>query len=455
MKTLQLRDISGMNKIACFYNYFSYQPHPKQLEVHLSTARFRTVAAGARAGKSMLGGAEAALFLLLPNIHVWFVSAIFSLADKEFDWMLEFLSRCRLSGKRVVEYANLSNPSRGVRKIRFPWGSWAETKSSANPESLLGEELDLIVVGEASQLPKSAWNRQLRPRLGPRNGGALALSTPNWDGGFLKHMCELGESKDVEFSEYESWQFSVLANPTFSREEYLLAKATLPEKVFKEQYDGEFVSRSGVVFPQFGKNHVVVDLPEESIYWPILIGIHHERNSFNNPLSAVIVCIDPETKKSYIIDEYYESQAMHVNLFFALDEKTKGRRIITIMTDFANFTLQEAIKKKYTSVNVNNEKKYTKKHAIVRRIQMLQTSLLKEEILISSNCKNTISEFTQCKWPTPRKEEVESAESEMPRTKFLNLPLALSYVVAFCKIAQGIDIYSAQGKTSQEKRKMA
>lgn len=442
MKTLAL---TPLKKIQTFIKFFQYQPHAKQLEVHLSDKRFKTVAAGARAGKSMLGGAEAAITLLLPGKHVWFVSSVFSLADKEFDWMLEFLTRCPLAGKKIIDFARLSNPSRGVRKIKFPWGSWAETKSSAKPETLLGEELDLIVIGEASQLPKSAWNRQLRARLGSRRGGALALATPNWDGGFFKEFFESGKSEDLEFDDYESWQFSVLANPTFSRAEYEIAKLTLPEKIFKEQYDGEFVSRSGAVFPQFSEAFIVNELPDELKNWPIMVGIHHEKNSFNNPISIVFVAVDPQTKHFWVVDEFYQSQTLVEEVIKEIENKVKGKRVITTLTDYYNYTLQEQLREKM-SVNINNEKKYTKRHAVVRRIQVVQTALKSREIFIYSKCENTINEFKNCKWPDPKKEEAGLAESEMPRTKFLNLPLALSYILAFCRIAQGIDIYTAQGR---------
>lgn len=450
MPATQVPSEQGLKQKLNAFECFGYVPHEKQKEVHLSLTRFRTVAAGARAGKSMLAGAEAAFLLLFPYKHVWFVSSVYDLADKEFDWCLEFLGKVQIAGRSAASLARLSNPARGSRRIEFPWGSWAETKSSQKPESLLGEEIDLIVVGEAAHLPLSAWERQLYPRLGPRRGGALVISTPNWDSGFLAQLYDQGRSDSSEFEQYQSWQFSVRDNPTFPLEEYERARATLPKDVFDEQYDGKFVSRRGLVFPQFSREiHVVDSLPPESESWGRIRCFHHERNAYNNPFVCLSIAIDATTGTHYVTEETYREQADIPTTLQEIVEQGRGKRIVMNLCDHYNHTLQESCRRVLGSVITNNEKKYSQRHSIVRRIQALQTALAPRadgtsRIRILSSCENTIKCFERAKWGDAKKIEAEMAEAEMPATKYLGAPLALSYLVAFGEISRGNNIYEAQ-----------
>jgi len=186
-------------------------------------------------------------------------------------------------------------------------------------------------------------------------------------------------------------------------------------------------------------------------HWPVIRAVHHEKNSYNNPFACVFVAISPETREYWVYDEVYINQANIEDACAKITEKSKGRRIVTTITDYRNPTLKDAVKKYLGSAVVNNEKKYNSKHATVRKIQALQNALkLKEgksEIHISEACKNTIMEFQNLKWPEPKKEEREQAEAELPTTKYISLPIAVSQVVAFCKISLcgAESVYEAQG----------
>jgi len=446
---LSLAYMTTLYKLLVFRNAFKYTPHSKQLECHCSSARFKTVQAGARGGKSIIGGVEGAFQLLFPGRHIWFVSLNYDLADKEFDWMLEFLGRYEWGpGVKLIDICRQNNPSRGQRRIETPWGSWAETRSAKNPENLLGEEIDVHIVGEASQLPDSAWRRYLYPRLGPRKGGAYILSTPNWDSGFLRTMVDCGLSGSPEYSDYETFKFSVLANPTFPAEEYHQAKKVLPREVFLEQYEGEFVSRRGRVFPQFTSENITEEMPGEG--WLVYRVLHHEANSFNNPFVCLSVAQDPDTRNFIIYDEYYKAQVLPEDACGKIYAGTGNRLVFTNVSDYYNPTLQETVRKYLGTCSVNDEKGFSRRHAIVRRIQAVQSSLMSKEtgpplVRVHKSCVNTIANFEEAKWPNPKKEETEMAEGELPTTKNMPGPLALSYLISYyMQAAYSINIYNAQ-----------
>ena len=215
-----------------FFKKIGYEPSPMQAQVHFSDARFRVLAAGARAGKSMLAGAEAAYTFMFPNKNIWICGTQYELAEKEFVWVVDFLNRFKYRGSPLLSFCSVGMGQRGSKEIVSPWGSFIRTKSTEKPQLLLGEELDLLILSEASQIAKKPYERMLRPRLGPRKGGLLAISTPNADSGLFSEL--YAQAKDADDPEWKCWQASTLANPYFSKEEYEVARKELPPDVFKE-----------------------------------------------------------------------------------------------------------------------------------------------------------------------------------------------------------------------------
>lgn len=440
-----------LNLKSMFYEKVNYFPHKFQLMFHESKARFKTLAAGARGGKSMAAGAEAAPFLLIPDFRIWCVSVCYDLAEKEFVWVEHFLSEFKLSnGKKLIDLAKITNASRGSKEIRFPWGSFIKTKSCQKMTNLLGEELNGVILGEAAQIPLIAWKRYIRPRIGPRNGWALSPSTPNADGGLLRLFFNNGVSDEKDFEDWEVWQFSTLENPTFDKEEYETAKKELDDKVFQEQYEGKFVSRKGLVFPMFTDGNIIPELPGNFDGFPVLVGAHHEGNSFNNPLAVVFIAFNPETHDFIVYDEIYEKQAVYRDVFEKIRSKLRGKRLLGAIVDYNNPTLEEALKSIFSSVLKNNEKKYSKQHSTMRRIQVLHTLLKKREdgnsgLMFHKRCENVIEDFTNAKWHSPKKEESDMAEVSLPTTKNMAGPYAISYVAAWCLVNyHGKDVYEAQ-----------
>lgn len=434
-----------------FFRQIEYYPSPGQIEIHTSEARFKVLCAGARYGKSMVGGAEAAFTSLIPDFRTWIVSSVYELAEKEFTHAIEFLARYKLpNGKSVLDLGRLSSASRGSRMLIFPWGAFIKTKSTEKPQTLLGEELNRIILGEASQIPRKPWERMLRARIGPRSGDVFALSTGNADSNLFADMLSWGFSDDKKYQDWQSWQYKTKDNPTFSLVEYETARRELDPKVFAEQYEGEIISRSGRVFPTFSKGHIFTEFPADFPNWPILRTVYHERNAFNNPFICLFIAVNPTKRFDFwVYGEYYGTQVLPESAIAKIKKRVLGKRLLTTLTDYWNPTLQRTLKENHVYPKVNNEKKYSNRHATVRKIQLLQSALRNKgdgpTIHISANCENFIMEMERAKWPEPKKEEAEMAEQEMPRTKNFGGPMALSNVIAWMRLSSGFEVYEAQG----------
>lgn len=423
-----------------FFRSVGYKPHPVQKLVHDSKARFRVVAAGSRGGKSIIGGVELATGLLMPDFRAWCISTQYDLADKVFDWCLFYLDRFRYKGKRLLNLARIISASRGSRSIEFPWGSFCRTKSTEKPTSLLGEELDFAVIDEASQIPRSSWEGMIRARLGSRSGKALIISTPNSDGGFFKSTFEKGQ--DPAERDWASWQFSVAENPFFPPEEFEIARQELSKDVFDEQYRGLFVSRRGKVFSTFSDENLTIKDHRE--IWPVMVGIHYQAN---NPCAIVFVTRDPETKDYLVYDEIYEEKSP-LALVEEIKAKVRGKLFLGVFLDFHDQALQKEMRMSGFQVAINRkEKGVSKKVSLVKRVEAIQSAIKNREdlpprLLINRRCLNTIIDFQKAKWPDKRKEEEEKHEKEVPLTKYIFLPVAISYIVSFCEAISGVDLYA-------------
>jgi len=230
-----------IHKVALFRD-LGYVPHPGQIEVHKSTAERRVVACGVRWGKTLCAAAEATAAVLAPCNHSigWVVAPTYDLADKVYREIVRFaveklrhrVLQIRESDRRVL----MRNLGGGVSEIR--------AKSADNPTSLLGEGLSWLVVDEAARLHPRIWQHFLSQRLIDKRGWALLISTPAGRGWFHE-MFRRGQSTDAAWA---SWNNPTINNPHIDPARVDAERALLPERVFRQEYEGAFLEGSGAVF---------------------------------------------------------------------------------------------------------------------------------------------------------------------------------------------------------------
>jgi len=230
-----------LNK-ATLFSDVGYEPHPGQHLVHASPAPRRVLACGVRWGKTRCAAMEAVAAALEPNTRScgWVVAPTYDLADKVYREVL--LVAAQHLRHRIVTMREhdrllvLRNMAGGLSEIRG--------KSADNPVSLLGEGLNWLVVDEASRLKPAIWEGHLSQRLVDRRGWALLISTPRGKGWFFDAF-QRGQRRD---SDYESWNAPSWTNPYLEREVIERERTRLPERVFRQEYGGEFLEGAGAVF---------------------------------------------------------------------------------------------------------------------------------------------------------------------------------------------------------------
>lgn len=235
-----------------------YVPHPKQQLLVDDQHRYKVIRCGRRFGKSVFAVNKIISSAISSIGDYWFVAPTYRQA-KEIAWRLfdKYTPREFISKKNETELS-----------IEFRNGSRISLKGADNPDSLRGVGLDGVVLDEYAFMSPYAWS-VISPVLQDRKGWAIFISTP--DG--YNHFYELYNTKDDDFA---SFHFTSYDNPYLDPEELEKEKQRMSPEKFAQEYEAEFMKRSGAVWRLFSRDiHVVPQANpdrQSSIYGSIDFG---------------------------------------------------------------------------------------------------------------------------------------------------------------------------------------
>ena len=166
-----------------YFKRIGYVPHQGQVLYHNSQARFRLANCGRRFGKSFMAARDLEPKLLEPNKRFWIVGPTYDLAEKEFRVIWRDMI-VNLGFGKDPSVSTVYNKRQGNMYIEFTdRNTILEVRSAQNPENLVGESLDGVIMSEAAKHTQETWDRYIRPALGDRRGFADFTTTPegfNW-----------------------------------------------------------------------------------------------------------------------------------------------------------------------------------------------------------------------------------------------------------------------------------
>ncbi len=236
---LEKRKRIDINK---FLKDINFEPHEGQrpiIDAYINGKREIVWVSGRRSGKSLVLGAVATMESMIPGSKIWVVAPDYALAERVFNYLLQYVSKIYPEGT----YKITSKPG---LNIRFDNGSLVECKSGDNPNSLLGEEIDLLIIDEAAMLSPSVYERYLFATTAIRKGITVFISTPNRKNWFYRKYEEVRDKEDgFVFNSPSS------INPYVPLEEIERARQSLPEDVFKQEYLAQFLDTGAGVFRGF------------------------------------------------------------------------------------------------------------------------------------------------------------------------------------------------------------
>ena len=236
----------------------NFQLLPWQQTVFADTARFKTIVAGRRCGKSRLS----AVSLLVEGLRCPKGSAVMYVAPTQGQARQIIWDLLMDLGREVIASSHVNNMD-----ITLINGAKIYVRGSDRPDTLRGVSLTYLVLDEVADIKQETWEKVLRAALSDKRGRALFIGTPkgrNW----FYDIYQLGLSETDE--EWKSWHFTTKDNPLIDPKEIENAKKTLSSFAFKQEYEASFDNAGSGVFkdewikygeePQYGSYYIAVDL---------------------------------------------------------------------------------------------------------------------------------------------------------------------------------------------------
>src|SRR5262245_38473073 len=235
--------------------------HPAQSEVFRSRARYRTLVAGRRWGKTWLAAAELARGVQEAGPGPWRFWYIAPTYREARDIFWHDIKRTFLDLKWVF-----GDPNESRLEMQLLGGSQIALKGADKPNALRGRGLRGVVFDEFATMKPETWTEAIRPALADHRGWAVFIGTPQ----SFNHLHELfirGQSREPG---YASWQFKTVDGAVepwgpLSVAEIEAAKKDMDERTFRQEFEASFESVSGRIYYTFDRHQNVgpVALPPQ------------------------------------------------------------------------------------------------------------------------------------------------------------------------------------------------
>jgi Terminase RNaseH-like domain/Terminase large subunit, T4likevirus-type, N-terminal len=215
--------------------HWLFEPHAAQQQILDCTARFITVKAGRRTGKTWIAcrwiveRLQEAVAAGDSQAVAWWVAPTYQASMRALRDVLKLLPR----KYRVVK--------RGEKAIELLGGGRIEFHSADNPDALRGEGLVCYVADEAAYIAEYVYTDVLDPMLTTTHGRRLLISTPAAKAGYFYEQYQLTERGDE--TDYASFSFPTSCNTAIPgiADEVKRLRRTMPELSFKREILAEFL----------------------------------------------------------------------------------------------------------------------------------------------------------------------------------------------------------------------
>lgn len=245
------------------FQALDYSPSPEQSAFHNSTARFRLLAGGERAGKSFAAALDTlALALLNGYGDYWIIGPTYALSRAEFDYIADAAASLALPISFLYNPPNPALPRH--LSIQFPNSPPINffTRSARDPRRLAATPAHGILLAEAGQLPYTLFTKALG-RLAQTRGFLTLAGTFEtgfiWYRDLFKHWQPLASNPNSQYAAFSipTWANRSLFPLGRNDPEILLLESSLPHNIFLERYGAIPASDHYLVFPEFNPQYHV------------------------------------------------------------------------------------------------------------------------------------------------------------------------------------------------------
>lgn len=226
-----------------------FKPYTKQKEVIESIINsdnvFHTMVTGRQSGKSttLMG------LLLYYSINkakstsLW-VSPVYSQINKVLTQIMD-----ALGDSGAIVSANKAN-----YEIKLVNGSMIYFRSAERADTIRGLAIDYLFIDESQDIKTSDFQKSILPTITARGKKCVLGGTPKKKN-FFHDYYQMGKSN--EFPNHKSYNFPSWESPYVSKEFIEEQKKSLPENIFKQEFEAIFIDDDGQVFK--GLSNVLIN----------------------------------------------------------------------------------------------------------------------------------------------------------------------------------------------------
>lgn len=261
-----------------------YAPHAGQQRFHASAARWRVAACGRRWGKTLaLAGDLLDAAGHVRGDYAW-IGPTYQIVERGVDAF------------RTIAHPSICSLGGNSPRVARVLGSRVFFLSADQPDYIRGYGFRGIVIDEAAYVDADAWHYAIRPTLSDQRGWAAIATTPkgrNW----VFDLWTRGQSGEPD---YASLCLPSNSNPFFSPEEWAEARASLPDAVFRQEYQAEFLEDSAGVFRGIDACLLLVAPGEHATIRQPILGVDLAKHRD----WTVLVLLDGATGDCHAIDRF-------------------------------------------------------------------------------------------------------------------------------------------------------
>ena len=257
-----------------------------------SNYRFIVAVLARRTGKTLIANALGLLTILEPDTDVLVISPNYNLSLISYELQKKFV---KSFGIEVIK------DNQKDRVLTLANGSSIRMGSVNMVDATVGRSYKFIIFDEAALTNKGedAFNISLRPTLDLANSKVVFISSPrghNWFHDFYMR----GFSPD--YPEWVSIRSTYHENPRVVESDIQEAKLSLSKAAFSQEYLAEFNQMLGAVY-ELRSDCIVHNLASTLCLkeMTVLIGADF---CFRDATAYVVIAIDEDERKAYLIDEY-------------------------------------------------------------------------------------------------------------------------------------------------------
>jgi hypothetical protein len=247
--------------------------HPGQVGVYQSRARYRTVVAGRRWGKTHLSRVILIAAALKTPGRYWYLAPTREMA-KDIMWQ---------ALKQAIDPSWMVGfPMETELSVRLVTGSSIRLFGADEPDRLRGRAVAGVVCDEFADMKPVVWTEVLRPALADTGGWAVFPGTPK----SFNHFYDLYQyGQDPKRPEYASWQYRTVDNTAVPGlvQEAAAAKADSDPRTYRQEWEASFEAMAGRAYYAFDRK---TDVGEVALERGVPVALSFDFNL--NPATAVI-----------------------------------------------------------------------------------------------------------------------------------------------------------------------